>query len=192
LESGCSDQSDHGQKIQEASSLRIPNRSPPRSRARPRQVSSPPIPNRARARPRFLRHQQDDDDYEDEQEARASFLPNRTRRRAWRVAANTSPSTPHRAHPGSEIGKRGASKRSRALQGLRGPGSAFEEIEDGVRNEPAPRCKDVRVTGAMLLAPEKPKRLDQMKVKLGPRHGDAKNPAFFLDLFRATRCHIGG
>ncbi len=31
-----------------------------------------------------------------------------------------------------------------------------------------------------------------MKVKLGSRHGDAKNPAFFLDLFRTARCHIGG
>jgi hypothetical protein len=44
----------------------------------------------------------------------------------------------------------------------------------------------------MLLTSEKSKRLDEMKVKLGSRHGDAKNPAFFLDLFRATRCHIGG
>ena len=31
-----------------------------------------------------------------------------------------------------------------------------------------------------------------MKVKLGSRHGDAKNPAFFLDLFWTARCHIGG
>jgi hypothetical protein len=44
----------------------------------------------------------------------------------------------------------------------------------------------------MLLAPEKPERLDQMKVQLGSRHGDAENPAFFLDLFRTTRRHIGG
>ena len=31
-----------------------------------------------------------------------------------------------------------------------------------------------------------------MKVKFGSRHGDAKNPALFLDLFWATGCHIGG
>ena len=43
----------------------------------------------------------------------------------------------------------------------------------------------------MLLAPEKPKRLDQMEVKLGTRHRDAKNAAFFFDLFRAARRHVG-
>src|SRR5271170_3793764 len=86
---------------------------------------------------------------------------------------------------------RGGSGCSRAFSGVYRPSPTFEEIEDGVRNEPATRREQVRVTVSVLLAAEKPKRVDQMKVQLGTRHGDAQNAAFFFDLFRATRRHVG-
>jgi hypothetical protein len=100
-------------------------------------------------------------------------------------------SVPHLTHPRGNIGMRGGSGCSCAFSGVYRPSPAFEEIEDGVRNEPATRREHVRVTVSVLLAPEKPERLDQMKVQLGTRHGDAQNAAFFFDLFRATRRHVG-
>ena len=100
-------------------------------------------------------------------------------------------SVPHLTHPRGNIGMRGGSGCSRAFSGVYRPSPAFEEIEDGIRNEPATRREHVRVTVTVLLAPEKPERLDQMKVQLGTRHGDAQNAAFFFDLFPATRRHVG-
>ena len=99
-------------------------------------------------------------------------------------------STPHLPHSRSNIGTDGGSDSLLVVYGDLGPGPAFEKIENGVRDESAARREDVRVAVAMLLASKKAKRLDQMKVKLGPCHGDAENAAFFFDLFGATRCHV--
>jgi len=97
---------------------------------------------------------------------------------------------PHLTHPRGNIGMRGGSGCCRASSAVYRPSLTFEEIEEGVRNEPATRREHVRVTVSVLLAPEKPKNVDQMKVQLGTRHGDAENAAFFFDLFRATRGHV--
>ena len=43
----------------------------------------------------------------------------------------------------------------------------------------------------MLLAAKETKRLDQTKVELGTRHGNAKDAAFFFDLLGAIRRHVG-
>src|SRR5258708_33914958 len=91
-------------------------------------------------------------------------------------------SVPHLTHPRGNIGMRGGSGCSRAFSGVYRPSPAFEEIEDGVRNEPATRREHVRVTVWGLLAPEKPERLDQMKVQLGTSHGHPHNAAFLCDL----------
>ena len=101
-----------------------------------------------------------------------------------RVVPSSNTSVPHLTHPRGNIGMRRGSGCSCAFSGVYRPSPAFEEIEDGVRNEPATRREHVRVTVSVLLAPEKPERLDQMKVQLGTRHGDAQNAAFFFDLFR--------
>ena len=44
----------------------------------------------------------------------------------------------------------------------------------------------------MLLAAKETKRLDQMKVELGTRHGNAKDAAFFFDLLGAIRAMSDG
>lgn len=77
-----------------------------------------------------------------------------------RTPPGTLASAPHLAHPRSNIGTRVGSGRSRVVLDLWGPSPAFKKIEDGLRNEPAPRRKHVRVAVAMLLTSEKPKRLD--------------------------------
>jgi hypothetical protein len=68
---------------------------------------------------------------------------------------------------------------------------AFKQIENAIRNEPATRRENVGVTIAVLLAAKETKRLDQTKVELGTRHGNAKDAAFFFDLLGAIRRHVG-
>ena len=59
-------------------------------------------------------------------------------------------------------------------------------------NEPATRRENVGVTIAVLLAAKETKRLDQTKVKLGTRHGNAEDAAFFFDLLGAIRAMSDG
>ena len=107
------------------------------------------------------------------------------------VRHEESCSTPHLAHSRTNIGTNRGPDCFQVFHWALGPGAAFEKIENTVRDESAALREDITVAVAMLLASKKAKWLDQMKVKLGPCHGDAENAAFFFDLFGTTCCHVG-
>src|SRR5437660_2194705 len=50
----------------------------------------------------------------------------------------------------------------------------------------------VAAAGAMLVASEKPQRLDQMEMLFGTGHSDIKEAALFVDLRRRAGGHVGG
>ena len=64
-------------------------------------------------------------------------------------------------------------------------------LRDGVRDEARALRIDVAITEAALAMREETLRDHQMKLILGPRHGDVEKPAFLLDLRRRADAEVG-
>ena len=70
--------------------------------------------------------------------------------------------------------------------------TAFEPVENSVRNEAAAHRQNMTIGMPMLVGAEEPRWLHQVQMLPSTRHGDVKETAFFLDLLRAADRHVRG
>src|SRR5262249_41129029 len=101
---------------------------------------------------------------------------------------------PHPPHAGAEIDTPALS-RSRAVAGLLRnyrPYGAIEEAEQRLRDEPAPRRKDMAIAVSPLAMREETLRHKEVQFVAGTRHCDVKKPTLLLDFGCCAGGEIGG